>query len=264
VEIFRQRLVKQNVSLRTNMVVKRITWSPGTALIDAEEADNPISFRARKVLVTVPLGVLQAPVDAKAAIEFRPALPAEKLGALTGLEMGKVIRVVLSFRERFWNQIAPDGNRDNTLAGMSFLFSQDDYFPTWWTTMPDRVPIITGWAPFQSAERVTSGDTSPITRALQTLSGVLKVETEKLEVLLDRGYFHDWQSDPYSLGAYSYAKAGGGDAPEILGRPMDNTVFFAGEATDILGNNGTVHGAIASGRRAAAEILRNEKNLSRR
>jgi monoamine oxidase len=36
---------------------------------------------------------------------------------------------------------------------------------------------------------------------------------------------------------------------------VDDTLFFAGEATDVTGNNGTVHGAIASGKRAAQEIL---------
>ncbi|MGA8493419.1 MAG: FAD-dependent oxidoreductase, partial [Terriglobales bacterium] len=41
----------------------------------------------------------------------------------------------------------------------------------------------------------------------------------------------------------------------LLGSPIENTLFFAGEATDTTGHNGTVHGAIASGRRAAQEIL---------
>ena len=55
---------------------------------------------------------------------------------------------------------------------------------------------------------------------------------------------------------YSYGKTGIEDAQEALAAPVSNTLFFAGEATDIDGHNGTVHGAIASGRRAAAEILR--------
>jgi len=36
---------------------------------------------------------------------------------------------------------------------------------------------------------------------------------------------------------------------------VENTLFFAGEATDATGHNGTVHGAIASGRRVVREIL---------
>jgi monoamine oxidase len=40
-----------------------------------------------------------------------------------------------------------------------------------------------------------------------------------------------------------------------LAAPLTN-LFFAGDATDISGHHGTVHGAIATGKRAAAEILK--------
>jgi len=85
---------------------------------------------------------------------------------------------------------------------------------------------------------------------------LLNIATEELEPLLEAAYFHDWQSDPFSRGAYSYGKVGADGAQEALGRPVEKTLFFAGEATDTTGRNGTVDGAVASGRRAAAEILR--------
>jgi monoamine oxidase len=139
---------------------------------------------------------------------------------------------------------------------MSFLFSQDECFPTWWTALPDRFPIITGWAPWRSAERLESGSVPVVERALQTLGGRFQVEKAEMDRLLEIAHFHDWQADPYSRGAYSYVKAGSVDAPEILGRPVKGTLFFAGEATDVTGNNGTVHAAIASARRAVAEITK--------
>jgi monoamine oxidase len=80
-----------------------------------------------------------------------------------------------------------------------------------------------------------------------------------MERLLEIAYFHDWQADPYARGAYSYVKAGTADAPEMLGRPVKDTLFFAGEAADVTGNNGTVHGAIASARRAVEEITKSGK-----
>jgi monoamine oxidase len=76
-----------------------------------------------------------------------------------------------------------------------------------------------------------------------------------IENLLAASYFHDWQADPFSRGAYSYVAVGGFDAPGLLARPLADTLFFAGEATDIGGQNGTVQAAIASGKRAAREIL---------
>jgi monoamine oxidase len=72
---------------------------------------------------------------------------------------------------------------------------------------------------------------------------------------LERAYFHDWQSDPFSRGAYSYGRVGADGAQQVLAAPLEKTLFFAGEATDTSGHNGTVHGAIASGHRAAREIL---------
>jgi monoamine oxidase len=59
-----------------------------------------------------------------------------------------------------------------------------------------------------------------------------------------------------SRGAYSYAAVGGSGAGEELGAPVDETIFFAGEATESDGQNATVHGAIASARRVAREVLR--------
>ena len=93
-------------------------------------------------------------------------------------------------------------------------------------------------------------------RALQTISELFGLESDEVNALLEKAYFHDWQSDPYSRGAYSYVRAGAAHAPEILGQPVKNTLYFAGEAADISGNNGTVHAAIASAQRAVREIAR--------
>ncbi len=266
VEIYRERLARHGINVRTSTAVEHVTWSKDAVAIKATHHDRPVSFHASRLLVTVPLGVLQAPPGERGAIVFSPSLPAEKIKALGGLEMGKVIRVVLRFRERFWDRIAPDGDQSKKLDGMSFLFSRDEYFPTWWTTMPERLPQITGWAPYLSAERVSSRSKDvPVTdRAVQTLSSLLKMDERAVNELLEEASFHDWQDDPFSRGAYSYAKAGAADAPAILGHPVEDTLFFAGEGTDVTGNNGTVHGAIASAERAVSEIIKAQKPAQQR
>jgi monoamine oxidase len=66
-------------------------------------------------------------------------------------------------------------------------------------------------------------------------------------------YYHDWQQDPFARGAYSYLMVGANDARAALAQPLDDTLFFAGEATDEEG--GTVTGALQSGARAAREVL---------
>ena len=95
-----------------------------------------------------------------------------------------------------------------------------------------------------------------IDHCLNSLGRLLHLNPAQLQEELAAAYFHDWLSDPFSRGAYSYGKVGAVEAQQALGAPLEDTLFFAGEATDVSGNNGTVHGAIASGYRAAAEILR--------
>jgi monoamine oxidase len=139
---------------------------------------------------------------------------------------------------------------------MSFVFSQDDWFPTWWTTMPTRSSLLTGWAGGTRAKKLAlTGEEFMVERALESLGRVLGLERSTLEGQLEGHYVHDWDADPFSRGAYSYAAVGGAGAPRILSQPLEETLFLAGEATDVRGNSGTVHGAIASGRRAAHQVL---------
>jgi len=255
-EIFRREMALSGVTIRTGMVVGSVKWQPGHAEITAHNAQGALTLAAPRVLITLPLAVLKAPAGEPGAVHFSPALPRQKIEALAKLEMGKVIRVVLRFRHRFWDAISPPADKTLTLSDMGFLLSQDEYFPTWWTTMPEKLPIITGWAPFRSAEHL-SGQSQAfvVQRSLLTVCTLLNVDPKKLEDELDAAYFHDWQADPFSRGAYSYGKVGSDGAQQALASPLENTLFFAGEATDTSGNNGTVHGAMASGYRAAEEIL---------
>jgi monoamine oxidase len=256
IEIFNQQLTAAGVSVRTGVIVQSINWTSGHAELTASDPSGSARFDARRVLITLPLAVLQAAPGETGAVDFKPTLPARKLDALTKLEMGKVARISLRFRHRFWTQIPAHDGSSLDLAGMRFLFSQDKWFPTWWTMLPDRVPIMTGWAPFQCAERLAGKPRAfVVEQALQALSRLLNISSDDLTRSLEAEYFHDWQSDPFSRGAYTYGKVGADGAQEAIASPIENMLFFAGEATDTSGHNGTVHGAIASGIRAAREIL---------
>jgi len=81
------------------------------------------------------------------------------------------------------------------------------------------------------------------------------VPVAEIDPLLRAFHFHDWSADPFARGAYSYPGVGGLQAAQTFAEPLDGTLFFAGEATDFQGANGTVHGAIESGYRAARELL---------
>jgi monoamine oxidase len=260
VEVFHQELSEKKVTIQTEAVVESVHWKKGQAELTTRRGNHEERISGARVLVTLPLAVLQARPGERGAVKFAPALPKDKIEAMTKLEMGKVIRVSLQFRERFWEGVRPEGRR-RTLSNMSFLFSGNEWFPTWWTTMPKKLPILTGWAPFRAAEMLSGKSTSfVIERSLSALGELVSVDCRHIEGLLENALFHDWQSDPFSRGAYSYGKVGSDGAQEELARPLHDTLFFAGEATDFSGHNGTVHGAMASGYRAAREI---QQSLSR-
>lgn len=260
VEWFRKELSDAGVQIQLRAKVGSILWKRGSVEVTGQNANGPLGYTAPHLLVTLPLAVLQATPGQPGAVRFSPDLPRPKRNALDQLAMGKVIRVTLCFRERFWDNLRPPRSSSRILADMRFLFSQDEWFPTWWTTMPQNLPIITGWAPSGCAQKL-SGRTQDFVaeQAVKSLSGLLHVPKREIESLLESVYFHDWQSDLLSRGAYSYVKVRGFLAQRDLAIPIENTLFFAGEATDYSGHHGTVHGAMASGYRAAAEILHQRK-----
>jgi monoamine oxidase len=91
--------------------------------------------------------------------------------------------------------------------------------------------------------------------SLGALSRMYGIAAQELHAKLIGWHTHDWQADPFSRGAYCYAPAGALDASANMTLPVAGTLFFAGEHTDTTGQWGTVHGALGSGLRAAAQLL---------
>jgi monoamine oxidase len=242
------------LTVQLNTVVTEIAWNPSTEEVTAQSPDQPqhASTRAEAAVITLPLGVLQAPLGTSGAVCFRPELT-EKADALKQLEMGTAIRLVLCFRHCFWTD--PKLVR-SPMPDMSFLSSPEELFPTWWSSVSGETATLTGWCGGVRAEQLSGrGNAAIMERGLQVLHRLFGVPVETLRDLVQVSFVHDWQSDPYCRGAYSYALADNKEAAHRLAAPVRNTLFFAGEATDFSGHNGTVHGAIASGQRAATELL---------
>jgi monoamine oxidase len=260
IERFRSEIELSGVTLLLGIVTETIEWRAGHVEVKTFRRIDSAKeiFSSRRAVITLPLGVLQAPPHAEGGISFLPALP-DKQEAIRHLVMGSAVRVTLRFRERWWE----DGPRVGALkqakadlARMSFLFSTDRWMPVWWTQLPTRSPILIGWVGGPAAERFRLKPESFVLKhALDTLARLFGIERKRIEVLLDDQYVHDWQADPFARGSYSYVAIGGLGAQEELARPVEGTLFFAGEATNSEGHHGTVHGAIATGRRAAKEVL---------
>jgi monoamine oxidase len=115
---------------------------------------------------------------------------------------------------------------------------------------------LVAWAGGPRARRVACGASAAelVRTALASLKALFGGGVD-VAGQLQAYYYHDWQLDRFARGAYSYVTVGGGDARQALARALDDTLFFAGEATDTNGEGGTVTGALQSGVRAAREVL---------
>lgn len=224
-------------TLHLNTVVEEVRWQRN----QVEVLTSSGGFKARRVIVTLPLSLLQSSGEQAARVRFTPALD-ETRSAADKLAMGQVAKVLMRFREQFWEDF-------------TFIHAPAESLPTWWSQFPVRAPLLAGWAGGTRAERLSlESDDALLDHAFESLSHIFRVSKSFLEGSLAEFYMHNWHKDPFSAGAYSYIPVGGVDAEAELARPVDDTLFFAGEATNSDGHFGTVHGAIATGLRVAHEL----------
>ena len=224
-------VVARGARLHLGATVSSAQWKRGSVTVAGTFAGERFTAKARRAIVTLPLGVLQ-----QGPLRFP-----QKRDALRKLASGPVIRVAMRFHEPFWRKRAPS---------VAFFHSPAAPFPTFWTPLPMRAPLLTAWAGGPKAARLTGSSERALVRAalgsVESIFGKVRG--------MAAAYVQDWQHDPLSRGGYSYLLVNGEGAREELAAPIDDTIFFAGEATDS-DEAGTVAGALRSGRRAAREVL---------
>ena len=237
-----ERIAEFGGKVLTGTPVKEIRWEQGWV----EVVSDLWSFRAPHAVVTLPLAALQ-----RGKVKIVPR-PCRVLEAAERLRMGQARRFTLLLAEKFWEGLPPQPALDE----MSFLFAFTEMPPVWWTAHPEASNTITGWvggprsAALAGLDAKTLGD-----KACATLGRIFGLRKQQIHGLLKGCYTHDWQHDRFALGAYSYVAAGGLDASLQMTEPVADTLFFAGEHTDVTGHWGTVHAAMRSGLRAAEQIL---------
>jgi len=230
--------------IELSRTVERIEWQRGRVQIFVRDGGELAQYSAEQAVIALPLGVLQ-----HLGVIFDPV--PTPLIASNQLAMGPVRRFTLMFRERWWAE-----HEDVKLPAMSFLFAHDAMPPVWWTAHPWETRTLTGWiggprsAAFDQCTREQIGDI-----ACAELAKIFSLPLPYLRGQLTGCATHDWQTDPLSCGAYSYVPVGALDAVLKMATPVQDTLYFAGEHTDVTGHWGTVHAAMRSGMRAARQLL---------
>jgi len=248
------RGLEDRIALET--VVERVEWERGAVSVRARAKNGgAMTVTAPAAIVTVPLNVLFGD-QGEGAIQFAPTLPIiDKMR--TRLTMGSVVRVVLLFRDRWWTEKLHALPSGASLDAMSFLYGGLGGFPVWWTLHPAHLPVMVGWVGGPAAARLAGLSVAEKRdRAVAALAKNVGVSKRRLESKVEDFWTHDWDTDPFARGAYSYPLVGGAQAAKQLARPVANTLWIAGEAADAEGRTGTVTGAIGSGRAAAKAAAR--------
>jgi monoamine oxidase len=223
------------LAIERNAPVETISWrnEPMVRTRDGRE------FAARAVIVTVSLLVLR-----EGGIVFDPPLPPEKTRAMNAIGMDRGMKIILKFRQRFWDE------------RMYFLHT-DGFLPQYWATGNGKSAenrVLTAFLGGTRAEALAAMGVDPVRFALEELDEIFRPAVASRA--FEDGFVADWGADPFVRGLYSYPTCLTTEADrEILAAPLEGRIFFAGEATDTAGHSGTVHGAMATGWRAAEEVL---------
>lgn len=226
--------VAQGLDIRLGVEIQCIDWSEPVVRVVAADGTT---YSADHVIITLPLGVLQA-----GRVQFVPALPAAKQDAIDRLTSAPVIKLVYRFAE----PVLP--------AGVFALIVPDNPC-VWWSpsvAQPTDDVVLTAFVTGDRArEMLALGETAALEKGVEALRAELNLPT--LRPLAAR--MVNWVEDPYTLMGYSITPPGAISAHAALAEPIANRLFWAGEATAGHLWKATVHGAYASGCRAAAEAL---------
>jgi monoamine oxidase len=239
------RLSSGLVDLHLNAAVEAIAWRPdGRCALRVREHEATRAYETMRCVITLPLGVLQSSSE-KGSLRFSPEVNALS-APLSLLAMGHVVKLVLILREHPFMKSLPDTD---------FFHLPSGNFPTFWQQRLPDLRVITAWIGGSKARAIEALDTRDLLdQVASDLADCCQVLPGEIRDSLVAAHHHDFSRDPYSLGAYPYVRPEGAAAIRALAAPVEKALFFAGDATDPE-HIGTVAGAIASGARAARQLI---------
>ena len=235
------RCVQLDAMIYYNTFVNKIEYTKTSVIAHATEGRK---FEADKMIITASAGVLQS-----GSIIFEPE-PKEHLISINSLGFGTVIKFLLQFKTNFWQD-----KEDN----IGFILSNEEV-PTWWTALPEHNNLLTGWmGGTKAAEKIFWKDEELLGIALGSLATIFRMPLSKLSELLDHYMIVNWQNNPNVRGGYSYNTLSTDNAKKVLATPINNVIYFSGEAVNQGESQGTVESALESGRDVATLLIKHHR-----
>jgi monoamine oxidase len=238
-------IVRERAHIELAARVRRVEWTPDSVKLTLELRGEPAEVRAHKCLITASVGVLRAPLG-EGGIAISP-LPPRISEGLSAIGMGHVMKVVFRFERPPWRH-------ERALVEASFVHLPKGAFATFWRHAQADQEQVTAWAAGPAALALCRLDGGALyDTALRNLALAFAVEPAACRRALVEVHHHDFSNDPAFRGAYSYQRPGRSDAHSAFA-PVEDTLFFAGEALD-LQYPATVAGALGSGQHVARQIV---------
>ncbi|MEP7167950.1 MAG: NAD(P)/FAD-dependent oxidoreductase, partial [Bacteroidota bacterium] len=254
-EALAEQCEKSGCRMHLSTVITKIEWTESNVIAVSETHRK---YRAPKAIITLPLELLRTTSKRKGAITFVPEIP-EKRKAAQQLGYGGVIKFILQFTVAFWKSEQAEKLAGRDLKNLGFLFSRAPV-PTWWTQLPVEAPVLTGWLAGPNAVKYLTTDKDKLLKeALRSLAFIFRMDEAGLRKMLTASQIINWSADSFSRGAYSYEVVNGKIYKETLTEPVENTLYFGGEALSKNAVAGTVEAAFASGVEVAEKILNDSK-----
>lgn len=227
--------------VKFNTPITSINYSDPSNIVLTDTSG--VTHECTRVIITVPLAVLKSD-----AITFNPSLPLINTSAWNRIGMAGGIKVTLSFFANFWDKTATSIYTEG--------YAREYYAPGIGRNNANRV-LSANIMGDQADAMAGKTDEEIIALLLADLDAIYPAQSGQASHNFDgdNSYVFDWSKQEYIKGAQSYPLVSGTGAPSAMATPVQNRIFWAGEATAFKGNNATVQGAIESSERAAVELF---------
>jgi len=224
-----------------NCVINKISLTKENEVVISDK-DNNI-YCGNKCVLTVPITQLK-----NNSIEFCPPFNEEKTKAINSIKMDSCAKLILKLKKSFW----PENTCWLLLKG-----NVNCYWPTAQGKNSNEIvlsALVTGRGCDNLRNLYKEDRNKFIANVIEDLESGFNL-TDLKNDLIDYFWF-DWASTPFIEGGYTYASVGEGESRDIAKLPINNTIYFGGEAFARNGHYATIHGAIESGIEAAEELHR--------
>lgn len=253
---------RTGVSTRLSWPVATIDYSDPARVVLTSKVGQLLS--CSRLVVTVPTSVFQD-------IAYVPCLPPAKVVAVESFGMRRAAKVLMHFTAAFWPANAhgvicsdcflPEFWVNNT-EGVGHLIPNGDAVPEVLAAeAANRAAtqyLVTGYAGSDCADRLKLLEPDEIVdKFLDQLDMIFGTEEHPTPARASfvKGKYFDWSDVEYIRGGYSFPRVGQSDsAASDLAEAIENRVFFAGEATSFEQPGMSVHSAMDTGTRAAAQV----------